>query len=265
MLQFPSSEEQWRKIADGFNTRWQFPNCIGAIDGKHIFMQAVPGAGSEYINYKGTQSIVLMAMVDANYRFVYVDIGCNGHVSDGGVLRDSTLGRAMFGDDTTNFTMNVPLPVPLPGCVHPVPFFAVGDDALPLRNNLMKPYPLRTLSSDQRIFNYRLSRARRVVENVFGIFANRFRVFRSPINLSPQKVETIVLAATVLHKYLATISDAAGVYDNPDSDDNCEMLPLQRNTGSNHSTLAARDVRDEIADYCITHGHVSWQWEKVFG
>ena len=48
MLQFPSSEEQWRKIADGFNTRWQFHNCIGAIDGKHIVMQAVPGAGSEY-------------------------------------------------------------------------------------------------------------------------------------------------------------------------------------------------------------------------
>ena len=100
MLQFPSSEEQWRTIADGFNTRWQFPNCIGPIDGKHIVMQAVHGAESEYYNYKGTQSIVLMAMVDAIYRFIYVDIGCNGRVSDGGVLRDSPLGRAMFGDDT---------------------------------------------------------------------------------------------------------------------------------------------------------------------
>ena len=70
MLQFPSSEEQWRKIADDLHTRLQFPNCIGAIDGKHIVMQAVHGAESEYYNYKGTQSIVLMAMVDANYRFI---------------------------------------------------------------------------------------------------------------------------------------------------------------------------------------------------
>ena len=76
-LQFPSSEEQWRKIADGFHTRWQFPNGIGAIDGKHIVMQAVSGAGSEYFNYKGTLSIVMMAMVDANYCIIYVDIGCN--------------------------------------------------------------------------------------------------------------------------------------------------------------------------------------------
>ena len=81
-------------------------------------MQAVLGAGSEYFNYKGTQSIVLMAMVDANSRIVYVDIGCNGRVSDGGVLRDSKLGRAMFGDDTSNVMMNVPLPVPLPGLIH---------------------------------------------------------------------------------------------------------------------------------------------------
>ena len=52
-------------------------NSIGAIDGKHIVMQAVPGAESEYVNYKGTQSIVLMAMVDVIYHFIYVDIGCN--------------------------------------------------------------------------------------------------------------------------------------------------------------------------------------------
>ena len=127
MMPFPSSEEQWRKNADGFHTRWQFPNCIGAIDGKHIVMQAVPGAGTEYINYKGTQSIVRKAMVDANYRFIHVDIVCNGRVSDGGVLHDSTLGRAMFGDDTSNVMMHVPHLVILPARIHPVPFFSLGD------------------------------------------------------------------------------------------------------------------------------------------
>ena len=250
------------KIADDFNKRWQFPNCIGALDGKHIVMQAVSGAGSQCYNYKGTQSIVLMAMVDANYRFTYIDIGCNGRVSDGGVLRDSTLGTTLFGDHNDNI-LNIPGPRPLPGRVHAVPFVVVGDDAFPLRHNFMKPYPLRNLSSEQRVFNYRLSRARRIVENLFGIFANRFRVFRSPVNLCPSKVEEIVLASCVLHNYLATTTDATGAHDSVDEMD--EMLPLERNTSSNHSTLDARNMRDEIADYCVTHGQVSWQWEKVFG
>ena len=127
-------------------------NSIGAIDGKHIVMLVVPGAGSEYVNYKGTQSIVLMAMVDAIYRFIYVDIGCNGRVSDGGVLHDSTLARAMFGDDTSNVMMHVPHLVILPARIHPVPFFSLGDDAFPLRNNLMKPYRLHNLTSDQKHF-----------------------------------------------------------------------------------------------------------------
>ena len=56
-----------------------------------------------------------------------------------------------------------------------------------------------------------------------------------------------------------------GLCDSNDSDENYEMLPSQRNSSSNNSTMAARDIRDEIADYCITHGQVSWQWEKVFG
>ena len=55
-----------------------------------------------------------------------------------------------------------------------MPFVVASDDAFPLHNNLMKPYPLSNLSSEQRVFNYRLSHARRVVENVFGIFAKRF-------------------------------------------------------------------------------------------
>ena len=264
VLQFPSSEEEWVKIADAFNTRWQFPNCIGAIDGKHIVMQAVPGAGSQYYNYKGTQSIVLLAMVDANYRFTYVDVSCNGHVGDGGVLPDSPLGDTMFGDRDINL-LHIPSPRPLPGCVHPVPFMVVGDGAFPLRNNLMKPYHMSSLSADQRVFNYRLSRARHVVDDVFSSFASRFRVFSNPINLSPPKIETIALAASVLHNYIAATSDTDGQCDNPEVEEETDgILPLQQNVDSNDSTLAARDTRDEIADYCVTHGQVPWQWEEVY-
>ena len=83
------------------------PNCIGALDGKHIAIQAVPNSGSTFFNYKGTNSIVLMALVDAHRRFINVDIGCNGRVSDGGVFEETTLSK--YISDSNN-PLNIPAP-----------------------------------------------------------------------------------------------------------------------------------------------------------
>ena len=65
------------------------------MDGKHILKQPPPNSGSYYFNYKQRFSIVLLAIVDANYNFLYVDNGCNGRISDGGVFKNSTLYTAL--------------------------------------------------------------------------------------------------------------------------------------------------------------------------
>ena len=75
----------------------------------------------------------------------------------------------------------------------------VSDDAFPLKNNIMKPYSRTSLSREKRIYNYRLSRARRIVENAFSILSNQFRVFMTPILLDAEKVEAIVMASCSLH------------------------------------------------------------------
>lgn len=85
-LQFPSTKQNWFYIASGFKNKWQFINCGGALDGKHIRVVPPPHTGAQYYNYKNFYSIVLMALVDSNYEFIFVDCGKNGRLSDGGVI-----------------------------------------------------------------------------------------------------------------------------------------------------------------------------------
>ena len=69
---FPISFQEWKEVAQGFASAWNFPNCVGAIDGKHVVMQAPPLSGSGFYNYKNQHSLVLMAACDSNYCFTFV-------------------------------------------------------------------------------------------------------------------------------------------------------------------------------------------------
>lgn len=155
--------------------------------------------GSYYHNYKGAESIVLMAVVDAHYRFLYVNAGCNGRVSDGGALKHSRFSQRLHSNK-----LHLPPPRPLSKSPNgeTLPYVFVGDDTYSLSNSMMKPYPGRAITKEQRIFNYRLSRARRVVENAFGILVATFRVYKKLIAVEPEKATSIVLATCVLHNFL---------------------------------------------------------------
>lgn len=89
-------------------------------------------------------------------------------------------------------------------------FILVGDAAFPLLKNLMLPYGGVNLLPAETIFNYRLSRARRVVENAFGVLAARFRIFRKPIYACASTVDKIVQASCVLHNWLRTLEIQGG-------------------------------------------------------
>lgn len=149
------TEETWKNAESGFSQMWNFPNCIAAMDGKHIKIQAPPNSGSLYFNYKKCFSIVLLALVDANYKFIIVHVGELGKNSDGGIYSRSTLAKRL----ETN-TLNIPGPKLLPSTSIQLPHVIVGDEAFPLKPYLMRPYPGRQLQDkDNKIYNYRHSRA----------------------------------------------------------------------------------------------------------
>lgn len=224
------------------------------MDGKHIVFRAPASAGSTFYNYKHTHSIVLLAVVDANYRFIYIDVGVNGRVSDGGVFRQSTLSEAISGH-----YLNIPENKSLPGRQKKVPYVFLADAAFPLSEHILKPYPFRNMTEEQRIFNYRLSRGRRVVENAFGILANRFRIFLTTINLSVDKVQIITLACCALHNYLRT--ECCNAQENEDIDkDFIFKFGLSHQSG-NRPKQTSLEVRDEFKDYFNKEGSVQWQHE----
>ncbi|XP_023711674.2 uncharacterized protein LOC111866708 [Cryptotermes secundus] len=173
---------------------WNFPNCGGALDGRHVAIVKPANEGSYYFNYKGYHSVVLLGLVDANLTFIMADVGCNGRVSDGGGIEETTFYRtlkngalALPKNDDTVGNMN---------------FVFVADEAFALRENILKPFPCKDLTHEKQIFNYRLSRARRCAENAFGVLAARFRIFHTTINMQPLKVNDIVMACVVLHNFL---------------------------------------------------------------
>ena len=130
-------------------------------------------SGSLYYNYKGAFSIVLMTMCDANNKFIFVDIGSYGSNSDGGVLAKSN-----FYNLVDSKSPGIAKEQDLPGAARlgKLPFVAIGDEALPLKF-LLRPYPGAALNDPEKaIYNYRLSRARRIIECAFGILVHRWRV-----------------------------------------------------------------------------------------
>ena len=131
----PSTEAEWTDIANKTFQRWHFPNCFAATDGKHIELMHLHNSGSLYINYKKLFSIVLMALADYDYNFLFVDIGFQGCISDGGAFRNYDF----YGAPVCN-EINLPLPTEVPplnpgwNSAEPLPFVFVGDDAFPLTN-----------------------------------------------------------------------------------------------------------------------------------
>ena len=207
-IKVPNSVDEWLEIAQKFKDRWNFPHALGAIDGKHIVIQKRKNGGSYFYNYKHTHSVILIAIAGPDYECLYADVGTNGRVNDGGVWNKSV----MFGA-IENGTVQFPDDGYLHSNTVKAPYVLLGDDAFALKRYMMKPYPQQNLTLDKRIYNYRHSRARRISENLFGILANRWRVYHTKILVHPDRMNSLILTTSALHNMLRKSPGSRNLYN----------------------------------------------------
>lgn len=216
-----------------------------------------------------------MAICDANYVIRFVDIGAYGRRSDGGIFKDSAIGKAFDQN-----RMNIPQPAAIGEAGRILPYCLVGDEAFPLKPYLLRPYPGRGgLTPERDVYNYRLSRARRVIENTFGILASQWRIYRKPIIAKPENAKLMVQATVCLHNWLRRQDIDEDKYVHPtlvdvdDSsypngfkpgswrtimEDGCAFKNIS-NCGSNMSAKQCLEIRDEFCHYFNNEGAVPWQ------
>ena len=115
------TEDDWKRIESEFYELWNFPNCVGAADDKHVVITSPAKSRILFFNYKHTFSINLMALVDTQYRFIFVDIGQYGAMQMDLFFRNHSLEVYLFLGN--------------------MPHVIVADEAFPLCPNIMRPYP----------------------------------------------------------------------------------------------------------------------------
>ena len=202
-----------------------------------------------------------MALVDSNYEFIFVDVGKNGRISDGGVIEHTEFLRRL-----NNGQLNLP---ENHETVNNLPNFAfLGDEAFASTNNFLKPYSQRELDHDKRIFNYRLSRARNVVENAFGILSARFRVLHTPINMKVENICYVVLATCVLHNFLrrrsnAVIANNSSMQMEGDCQNNAVQLDNLQPAIPRNINNSAKQNRDRYKEYFVGEGRIPWQEDML--
>jgi hypothetical protein len=213
-------------------------------------------------NYKQYFSILLQAVVDADCRIIAVDIGAEGRLCDSANVRSSSLFR-MFESGC----LNIPPEREIPGTNIKIPFVLVGDGGYPLLNYLMRPFGQGNADDMKRVYNYRLSRARRSVECTFGIMASQWRILQKAIQTNMDTAISTTNAVYILHNFLMIrerpqlpqeerdLNFQSGMYDS------CAQNSRRPQYRFAKRALQTRDI---LLNYFNGIGSVPWQMNYAY-
>lgn len=196
-----------------------------------------------------------MAIVDADYCFISIDVGAYGASSDSNVFKNKKFYKKMEADQL-HIPQSRKLPKDNNGTA--MPFVFVGDEAFALSDHVLRPYPHKNLSPMKRIYNIRLTTARRKVECAFGIYANKWRIFHRPLDVNSDFCDIIIKSCCALHNF---VRKKHGIrFEDTLYSSSLEDIPI---TGTRGNTRGVA-VREYFTKYFISdQGSVSWQYDKM--
>lgn len=195
-----------------------------------------------------------MAVADANNRFLMIDVGAYGKDSDGSIMSNSN-----FYKRIENGSLKLPTETKFPNSNFSTPYVFIGDEAFPLRNYMMRPFPRKQCQeNDKAYYNYRLSRARMTVECAFGIMSSKFRILLKSIETTEKNADHIVKAICMLHNTIIDLEKDVSIQNVPESINtnlhaaHNQMIALNHGwRANNHALRTAIGIRNNFVNFFI--------------
>jgi len=198
-IQCPTSTEEWISISEQFEKNGNFHTVVLR------WMQACGSYMSweHWLHVQKLQRFILYCPYGLSrcrlQVFLWIDVGSDDSSKDASIYNGSELKEGL---QNPNNPFHLPEDKLLPGDDVPVPYFIIGDNAFGINKALMNPFCIRNMDYHERRFNYRLSRARRVEENAFGILAHKFNVLLTIMNQIPKTCRKIIATCVILHNLI---------------------------------------------------------------
>lgn len=241
----PPYSGDFKRLAREYHHRWRFPNCVGAIGGKYIALSRQKRLKTKHYWRRrlNKSSLVLYAVADSEFRFLAVDAK---------VVKDTP--DHTFKGTFSHLGMNAP-----PGTDTKLPLVLIGNQAFPLKKNLLRPYPPRATSICERKanFNKRLESARITIDCAFEIMTEKWEILKRPMEVNLDFAVMTVKVACLLNNI---IKDIDGMLDPHfcrfgQKDHGVIYLDLltHQSKKNNRAAWVAVQIREQFEKYLLDH------------